>query len=564
MTPDLLPIVTALRACVLRVGYTADAVLGLLGPQAHAALGRGDALPARRVLAAGTTGTTGTTGQLGTLIALFLLADACPAEAAARALAPLTVPDALRAGLLEAVPDGTTVRAALDLRPVDAGHGSRWMISDLDGAQRPRPIAADHVLGVGQSSLSLLRATPTDPVATVLDLGTGCGVQAVMAAERATRVTGTDVNPRALAMARATSALNEIDLELREGAWYEPVRGRRFDRVVANPPFVVGATDVAWTYRDSGLDLDGASELVVRGAPAHLNPGGTAVLLASWIHTDAQDWVARVASWLPATGVDAWVVQRDVADPPLYVDTWLTDGGEDPRSVAGTRRAQAWLEHLAAAGVTGVGFGFVFLRRTDAPSDVLCEDLTHAFDDPLGEEASAYLGRVRWLATHDVGASVFALAPATALARVSVADPDGGWARDGAARAPGGRAAVGARDRRPRGGPAGRYARGRAAGGRVGRPAGGRARRGGRVPAAGRARPGHGPGASRPAAAHAVIAVVSRVTRAQVSVDGEVIAGFDGKDYWPCSGCTTGTATPRWPRWCASWPSCACSGTGTP
>ncbi|GAA3182439.1 hypothetical protein GCM10020255_077110 [Rhodococcus baikonurensis] len=99
----------------------------------------------------------------------------------------------------------------------------------------------------------------------------------------------------------------------------------------------------------------------------YLNPGGTAALLASWVHIEGQDWRSRIASWLPAHGVDAWVVQRDVADPALYVGTWLKDGGQDPRDPETASRANAWLDHLEEADVEGVGFGFVFLRRTDSP-----------------------------------------------------------------------------------------------------------------------------------------------------------------------------------------------------
>lgn len=47
-TPRLLPLTGALRSCFLRTGYDTDGVLGLLGADAHAALGRGEAVPAER------------------------------------------------------------------------------------------------------------------------------------------------------------------------------------------------------------------------------------------------------------------------------------------------------------------------------------------------------------------------------------------------------------------------------------------------------------------------------------------------------------------------------------
>lgn len=214
-----------LRAALTRVRYDADALLEALGDAAHAALGRGEPVPVRRAAA--------DLGELGTLVRLLLLGDPITEAEAAAALSPVSIERAVAAGLLEH--DGSEVRAALDLRPLDLGAGTRWVLSDLDDSMRRRSLDTDHVLGVGQASLSLLRATPTEKVGTVLDLGTGCGVQALQAAAYGHRVTGTDLNERALWLAEATAALNGLDIELLQGSWFEPVAGRRFDQVVANP-----------------------------------------------------------------------------------------------------------------------------------------------------------------------------------------------------------------------------------------------------------------------------------------------------------------------------------------
>ena len=411
----LLSLCPALRTALIRCRYDLDTVRELLGPEAHAALGRSEPVPARRIARGA--------GDLGVLVRLFLLQDTCLEDEVAQALAPVTTEQAVQAGLVER--DGDGVRAALDLRPLDAGTGSRWVLSDLDGSIRPVPTRPDHVLGVGQASLSLLQATPTDRVGSVLDLGTGCGVQAIRAADHADEVTATDINPRCLTLAAASAALNEIDIDLLEGSWFEPVAGRTFDRIVANPPFVVSAGRVEHSYRDSGLDLDGASRLMISQAAEHLNPGGTAAMLASWVHVEGEDWRARVASWLPSHGVDAWIVQRDVADPALYVGTWLRDGDADQREPEVAVRAEQWLDHFEEHGVEGVGFGFVYLRRTDLPSDVMAEDLRHAFTDALGDEAIDYFRRLDWLRTHEVLDARFAVRPDTALERVHLPGEDG-------------------------------------------------------------------------------------------------------------------------------------------
>ncbi|MBF6176730.1 DUF7782 domain-containing protein [Nocardia blacklockiae] len=414
---DLAP---QLRVALTRVRYDADTLLEVLGDDAHSALGRSEPVPVRRAARAA--------GELGTLVRLLLLGDPVPEREAAAALAPVDLAQAVAAGLLAR--DGDDIRAALDLRPLDLGAGTRWVLSDLDDSMHRRTLTPDHVLGVGQASLSLLRATPTAPVGTVLDLGTGCGVQAVHAAGYARTVTGTDVSRRALWLAAATAALNGLDIELLAGSWFEPVAGRRFDQVVANPPFVVGPARVEHTYRDSGLALDGASELVIGQAPELLAPGGTAAMLASWVHADGEDWRTRVASWLPDHGVDAWIVQRDVADPALYVGTWLRDAGLDPRDAAAQQRAERWLDAFADAKVEGIGFGFVYLRAIDGPTEVLAEDLTHGFDDPLGPEATAYFERSSWLRAvaadeNRAWSSRFEVDAATALERVLLPGADG-------------------------------------------------------------------------------------------------------------------------------------------
>ncbi|WP_405138860.1 methyltransferase [Nocardia sp. NBC_01388] len=409
-----------LRTALTRVGYGSDNLVAALGDAAHAALWRSEPVPVRRAAR--------DAGELGTLIRLLLLGDPMPEREVAAALAPVDTERAIAAGLLER--DGDEIRAALDLRPLDLGEGTRWVLSDLDDSMRRRTLDADHVLGVGQASLSLLRATPTRPVGTVLDLGTGCGVQAIHAKSYGRTVTGTDVNARALWLAAATAALNDLDIELCEGSWFEPVAGRRFDQVVANPPFVVGPARVEHTYRDSGLALDGASELVISGIPDMLNPGGTAALLASWVHINGQDWRSRVASWLPDHGIDAWIVQRDIADPALYVGTWLRDAGLDPREPAAQARAERWLEAFAAAEVDGIGFGVVYMRDIDGPTEMLAEDLTHPFEDPLGQETHRYFERSAWLraVATDPGlvlSSRFEVDPATALERVSLPSTEG-------------------------------------------------------------------------------------------------------------------------------------------
>ena len=133
--------------------------------------------------------------------------------------------------------------------------------------------------------------TPRPWVARALDVGTGNGVQALLAAGHSEHVVATDVNPRALAFTELNAALSGIDnVETRRGSLFEPVAGERFDLIVCNPPFVV-SPERRWTYRDGWLEGDELSAQVVRETAEHLADGGFATILASWLggNADAPD-----------------------------------------------------------------------------------------------------------------------------------------------------------------------------------------------------------------------------------------------------------------------------------
>jgi methylase of polypeptide subunit release factors len=238
-------------------------------------------------------------------------------------------------------------------------------------------------------------------VDTALDLGTGCGVQALHLSTHARKVTGTDLSERALRFAATTAGLSGVDIELVAGDMTAPVAGRRFDLVVSNPPFVVGPGITTHTYRDSGRSGDALSAELARAAADLLTEGGVCQYLANWLHVTGEDWTGRVASWLSGTGLDAWVIQREVSDPVSYVDLWLSDAGERSDPV----RAAAWLDWFDANKVEAVGMGLITLRRGGHDDPVVrIEELRQQVDQPLGAQVSAWLRRQDWLRGQDTPA----------------------------------------------------------------------------------------------------------------------------------------------------------------
>ena len=405
VVPELLD---ALRADLAAAAYTVEHVEELLGPVASGALDRGEALPALRA-----TDPAAPAGgdPAAVLTRCFVLGAPVPHRSLARALATVGVDGAARLGLVDVAGHGDhdEVRARVDLRPYavtdGAGDAAWWVVSDLGELATGGALRTDHVLGVGGASVTLAQATVRDPRRRVLDLGTGCGVQALHASRHADHVVATDLSTRALAFARFTTALAGLGqdrVELRAGSMLEPVAGEAFDLVVSNPPFVITPrrADVpAYDYRDGGRAGDDLVRDLVTGVGGVLARGGVAQLLANWEIREGEQWHERIGAWVDASGLDAWVVQRDEQDPAQYAETWIRDGGTTPADrVAWTARYGAWLDDLASRDVASVGFGVVTLRRPVAGPPTLrrLESQTGSVRQPLGPVLAA------GLAAHDV------------------------------------------------------------------------------------------------------------------------------------------------------------------
>src|SRR6478735_8706412 len=295
---DRADITARLRSALLDASFTADGLLDLLGAPAYAALARSETVPALRA----TRGDT----SLETLVRLFLLQQPVPH---ARVADVLPVEDALESGWLTRT-GGDEVAASVDIRPYGGPDGEDWFIvSDLGCAVGGAGGIGSHeegvVLGVGGASTTLASITVRAPVTSALDLGTGSGIQALHASQHATRVTATDLNPRALVFTRLTLALSgAAPADLREGSLYEPVGTETYDLIVSNPPFVI-SPGARLTYRDGGMGGDDLCRTLVRQTGDRLNEGGYAHFLANWQHVEGEEWQSRVSSWVPF-GCDAW------------------------------------------------------------------------------------------------------------------------------------------------------------------------------------------------------------------------------------------------------------------
>jgi release factor glutamine methyltransferase len=121
-----------------------------------------------------------------------------------------------------------------------------------------------------------------------LELGTGCGLLAILAAKAGAKVVATDINPAALECARANAVTHRVEdrIDFRWGDIFETVVGERFNLVIFNPPYLpvepeealCGPLDRAW---EAGPDGRRIIDRFLRELPKHLMPNGRALFVQS-------------------------------------------------------------------------------------------------------------------------------------------------------------------------------------------------------------------------------------------------------------------------------------------
>jgi release factor glutamine methyltransferase len=162
---------------------------------------------------------------------------------------------------------------------------------------------------------------PPDQAFDVLDLGTGSGCIAItLALERPlARVTAVDRSPAALAVAKRNAELLDAHVEFLTSDWFSTLKGRRFDLIVSNPPYIA-ATDPHLTQGDVRFEplsalaagsggLDDLRHLIAT-ARAHIQPGGTLLLEHGYDQAEA------VRNLLQQNGIGSPQSWHDLSDIP--------------------------------------------------------------------------------------------------------------------------------------------------------------------------------------------------------------------------------------------------------
>lgn len=148
------------------------------------------------------------------------------------------------------------------------------------------------------------------PGTRVLDVCTGTGALAVVAARSGAAVTAVDISPAAVWIARFNARMRGLRIDVRRGDLLAPLRGARFDLIVSNPPYVPSALErlpVRGRARcwDGGLDGRLLLDRICEQAPTALTPSGAVLLVQSHL-----SGVERTCEKLTEAGLESEVVVR--------------------------------------------------------------------------------------------------------------------------------------------------------------------------------------------------------------------------------------------------------------
>jgi methylase of polypeptide subunit release factors len=302
------------------------------------------------------------------------------AAAVAREFIPQRMIDLfLKSGVMTAEGDG--LAAQVRFAPF-----AEFLIVSDHAVSRAGALRKDTVPWPSPTSLLCYHLSMRTPVGRTLDLGTGSGLLGLAAAAHSGSVVATDLNPRAREFCLFNAALNGVsNMEFREGSAFEPVRGERFDLILANPPFFV-TPSVRRIYSDNSMELDGFCRMLVRQAPEYLNENGYCQMLLEWVQVKGQPWQERLGEWFAGLECDAWVMvsyMRSSADYAMF-------RVQEDRDEAGSAAAQAelvstWQRYFESNQVEAICGGMLALRRREGHNWVRMEELKFMPTRPFGD-----------------------------------------------------------------------------------------------------------------------------------------------------------------------------------
>jgi hypothetical protein len=281
-------------------------------------------------------------------------------------------------------------------------------------------IASDHPTKVEQHDSGLvLWPNPTSkllarfairrPSKATLDLGAGNGILALGASAFSEQVVATDLNDRATESAIFNARLNGVrNVECLTGDSFSPVKGRKFDLILSNPPFFI-TPSTAYMFCDNPMELDSLCRSLAKEAPARLNEGGYFQMLCEWAQVGELPWQERISEWVHGTGCDAWVLKGQTHELPDYTHMRITETLATPEQ--DNQLYEQYMAYYRKRNVKAIHSGLVALRRREGQNRLVIDEAPETPSTPFGDTVLAMFAARDFLEGHSSAESMGAVKP---------------------------------------------------------------------------------------------------------------------------------------------------------
>ena len=153
----------------------------------------------------------------------------------------------------------------------------------------------DNVYEPAEDSYLFAENLDVNDTAEVLDVGTGCGILGILAAENAANVICVDLNPYAIQCAKHNSALNNLrgNMTFLQASLLDAFNEKAlFDLILFNAPYLPSEENEkeSWIERAWAGGLNGRQVIdrFIVQAPSHLKPNGRILLMQSNVQNITQ------------------------------------------------------------------------------------------------------------------------------------------------------------------------------------------------------------------------------------------------------------------------------------
>jgi SAM-dependent methyltransferase len=220
------------------------------------------------------------------------------------------------------------------------------------------------VYHLGGDSYALAWLTPRTAFKKALDLATGSGVHAVLAAEHTKRVHGVDISQRALDFATFNAICNGVKhrVEFLISDVYEDLPDGQYDLVLSNLPWVPTPDEPMELYRSGGNDGEVLIRRMIEGLRERLEAGGWMSSYIEYPKYADDTYLERVKGWL---GEGSWgivLLNLKHFSNAAYIMPHVASHSDQDLSIEFAK----WMASYREANIEGMGWAMLYITKLDS------------------------------------------------------------------------------------------------------------------------------------------------------------------------------------------------------